>query len=51
LFVDPSPAAVRALLRLLDRRYFFPGRFPTSGENNDERELIMKSGLGGKILE
>ena len=51
LFVDPSPASVRALLRLLDRKYFFPSRFPTSGENDDERELIKKSGLGSKMLE
>ncbi|MCX7826288.1 MAG: hypothetical protein N2689_12120, partial [Verrucomicrobiae bacterium] len=51
LLVDPNPSAVRALLRLLDRKYFFAGRFPTTGENDDERALIQKSGLGGKILE
>jgi hypothetical protein len=36
---------------LLDRKCFFPGRFPTSGENAEEKELIGESELGGKMPE
>ncbi|MFA5190088.1 MAG: hypothetical protein WC740_05135 [Verrucomicrobiia bacterium] len=51
LIVNPAPAAMHALLRLLDRKYFIAGRFPTSGESDDEKALIKKSGLGGGLLE
>ncbi len=51
LVVNPSPAAMQALLRWLDQRYFFAGRFPRSGEGEGELELLKKSGLGGGVLE
>ena len=51
LVVNPAPEAMQALLRALDTRFFYPGRFPTGGETPDEKELIQKSGLGGKLLE